>query len=73
MLSKDKLSTIESLISKHLIDSCISNFSMNNVLQEYDVMKQSKKKSKTFDSDNKYGWYYKTNIDLRKMVHWYKL
>ena len=42
LLRKDKLSTIEVLISKALIDSCISheNFvSVNNVLRKYNEMK----------------------------------
>ena len=43
LLAKTKLSTIKVLISKALIDSCISHdgfVSMNNVLREFDKMKE---------------------------------
>ena len=45
LLGKDKLNTIEVLISKTLIDSCISQdefVSVNNVLGEYYEMKEEK-------------------------------
>ena len=57
MLAKDKLSTIEVLIFKDLIDSYISHVSLNNVFKEYDVMNKAIKNSNTFDSENKYAWY----------------
>ena len=47
LLGKDKLNTIEDLISKALIDSYISRdefFSVNNVLREYNEMKEEIKK-----------------------------
>ena len=50
LLGKDKLNTIEVLIFKTLIDSYISHdefVSVNNVLREYDEMKQEKKNSET--------------------------
>ena len=48
LLRKDKLNIIEVLISKALIDSYISNdefVSVNNVLREYNKMKEEIKKS----------------------------
>ena len=45
LLGKDKLNTIEVLISKALIDSLISNdefISVNNALREYNKMKEEK-------------------------------
>ena len=42
LLGKDKLNTIEFLISKALIDSCINHDEfvlLNNVLREYNEMK----------------------------------
>ena len=42
LLGKDKLDTIEILISKALIDSCINHDEfvlLNNVLREYNEMK----------------------------------
>ena len=50
LLGKGKLNTIEVLIFKTLIDSYISRdefVSVNNVLREYDEMKQEKKNSET--------------------------
>ena len=50
LLGKDKLNTIEVLICNTLIDSYISRdefVSVNNVLREYDEMKQEKKNSET--------------------------
>ena len=47
MLGKDKLTTIEVLISKYLIDSYISRdeiVSINNVSREYNDMKKEIKK-----------------------------
>ena len=47
---KDKLNTIEVLISKSLIDSYISHdelFSVNNVLKEYNEMKKEIKSPET--------------------------
>ena len=49
MLGKDKLTTIEVLISKYLIDSYISRdevVSINNVSREYNDMKKEIKKKK---------------------------
>ena len=51
MLGKDKLNTIEVLISKFLIDSYISHdelVSVNNGLREYDEMKEEIKNRETF-------------------------
>ena len=51
LLRKDKLNTIEVLISKALIDSYISHdefVSVNNVLREYYEMKEEIKKSWNF-------------------------
>ena len=48
MLEKDKLNTIEVLISQSLIDSYISHdefVSVNNVLKEYNEMKEEIKSS----------------------------
>ena len=48
MLAKTKLNTEEALISKDLIDSDISHdefVSVNNVLKEYDDMKEEIKTS----------------------------
>ena len=50
LLGKGKLNTIEVLIFKTLIDSCISRdefVSVNNVLREYYEMKQERKISET--------------------------
>ena len=50
MLAKTKLTSIEVLISKTLIDSNITNdefVSLNNVLKEYDDMKKDIKNLKT--------------------------
>ena len=52
LLGKDKLNTIEVLISKGLIDSYISHdeyFSINNVLKEYYEMKEEIKNPETFE------------------------
>ena len=49
-LGKDKLNTIEVLISKALINSCISHdkfFSINNVLREYNEMEEELKNPET--------------------------
>ena len=46
LLGKDKVNTIEILISQSLIDSYISHdefVSVNNVLREYNEMKKEKK------------------------------
>ena len=46
LLGKDKVNTIEVLISQSLIDSYISHdefVSVNNVLREYNEMKKEKK------------------------------
>ena len=51
LLGKDKLNTIEVLISKALIDSYISHdefVSVNNVLREYYEMKKEIKNPETF-------------------------
>ena len=50
LLGKDKLNTIEVLISKTLIDSYISHdrfVSVNNVLREYNEMKEEIKNPET--------------------------
>ena len=50
LLGKDKLNTIEVLISKSLIDSYISHdefVSINNVLREYNEMKKEIKNPET--------------------------
>ena len=50
MLGKDKLNTIEVLISKSLIDLYISHeefVSVNNVLREYNKIKKEIKNSET--------------------------
>ena len=50
MLAKSKLNRIEVLISKSLIDSNISHYefvSINNVLKEYEKMKEKIKNLKT--------------------------
>ena len=50
LLAKSKLNSIEVLISKALIDSNISHhefFLINNVLKEYDDMKEKIKNLKT--------------------------
>ena len=55
LLGKDKLNTIEVLISKALIDSYISHdelFSVNNVLREY---YQMKKETKYLDTSVEYA------------------
>ena len=64
MLGKSKLNSIEVLISKALIDSIISHGEFvlkNNVLKEYNEMKEEIK-----NSNNKYVWCNKRNIDIRK-------
>ena len=51
LLGKDKLNTIEVLISKTLIDSYISHdefVSVNDVLREYNEMKKEIKNPETF-------------------------
>ena len=54
LLGKAKLDTIEVLISKALIDSCISHdefVSVNNLLREYtDMKKETKSPEKTVES-----------------------
>ena len=55
MLAKFQLNTIEVLISKALTDSDISHgeiFSVNNVLEKYNNMKEKIKNPKSIDSDN---------------------
>ena len=49
MLAKSKLSSLEVLISKALIDSNISHdeFVLTNVIKEYDDMKEEIKNMKT--------------------------
>ena len=54
LLGKDKLNTIEVLISKSLIDSYIAHdefFSANNVLREYNEIKNERKNSETSVED----------------------
>ena len=51
LLGKDKLNTIEVLISKTLIDSYISHdefVSVNDVLRDYNEMKKEIKNPETF-------------------------
>ena len=58
MLAKDNINTIEFLISKDLIDSCISHDefdSVNNVMKEYDDKRESIENLKIFNSDNEYA------------------
>ena len=50
LLAKIRLNSIEGLFSKALIESCISHdefVSVNNVLKEYDDMKEKIKSLKT--------------------------
>ena len=52
---KDKLDTLEILISKDLVYSYISHtefVSVNNVLKKYEYMKNAIKNPKTFNSVN---------------------
>lgn len=56
MLIKRKISTID------LFDSYINHNefgSVNNVLKEYDAMKEAIKSFNTFNSGNEYDWYSK--------------
>ena len=58
MLAKDNINTIEFLISKDLIDSCISHdefVSVNNMMKEYDDKRESIENLKIFNSDNEYA------------------
>ena len=58
MLAKDNINTIEFLISKDLIDSCISHdefVSVNNVMKEYDDKRESIENLKIFNSYNEYA------------------
>ena len=51
LLGKDKLNTVEVLISKAVMESYISHdqfFSVNDVLREYNKMKKEIKNSETF-------------------------
>ena len=51
LLRKTKLDTVEVLISKAFIDSCISHdefVSVNNVLRKYNEMKEEIKKTLKF-------------------------
>ena len=69
LLAKYKLNSIEVLISKALIDSDISHDEfvlINIVLKESDELQ---KKSKILIT-NKYVWYNKRNINIRKRVYW---
>ena len=68
LVAKYKLSSIKVLISKALIDSNISHDEfdfINNVLKEYAKMKEEAK-----NSNNKYIWCNKRNINIRKRVYW---
>ena len=69
LLGIDKLNTIEFLISKALIDSNISKeefASVNNVLREYNEVKEEIKNPKTsVETPYKNGWYKEKNV-LRK-------
>ena len=67
LLAKTKLNTTEVLISKALVDSYISydEFVLeNNVLREYDDMKEEIKKSKDFISSPKILIYLQNNAIL---------
>ena len=58
MLGKDKLNTIEVLISKSLIDSYINHnefVSVRNVLREYNEMKEEIKNPETSFQYTAYG------------------
>ena len=71
-LPRTKINTIEVLISKDLINSYISHDEVvlvNNLLREYDNIK---KQSKIIIID-KYVWYNKRNINLRKKITNYYL
>ena len=60
LLTTGKLNAIETWISKALIDSYITHdVPVNNVLREYDDMKEAIKNPKTFNSVHKYIWYNK--------------
>ena len=57
VLGKDKLNTVEIIIYKALINSCISHdefFSVNNVLREYYEMKKEIKNPETSVEYNTY-------------------
>ena len=66
--AKMKLNTIEVLFSKSLIDSYISHdefFSVNDVLREYNQIKEEAKSYKTstkYIYKYKYGWYKQKNV-----------
>lgn len=68
MLAKDKLNTINVLISEFLIDSYISIshdefVPVNNVLKKYDEVKASFKNPSILtllNSDKEYAWYIQT-------------
>ena len=65
MLAKSKLNSIELLISKTLIDSNISHDEfvlINNVLKEYDNMKEEIKISKTEKVYQRFYSIYKTML-----------
>ena len=66
LLGIDKLNTIEFLISKALIDSNISQeefASVNNVLREYNEVKEEIKNPKTsVETPYKNGWYKEKNV-----------
>ena len=65
MLAKSKLNSIEVLISKALIDSVISHDEfvlINNVLKEYNEMKEDVKNLKTYSSLLKVLVYLQNNV-----------
>ena len=55
MLAEDKLNTIEVLISKNLINVHDEFLSVNNMLKEYDDIKEAIKNPQTFISNNTYS------------------
>ena len=68
---KNELNTIGALISKDLIDSCISHAelaSVNNVLKKCNEMKEAIKNHSTFDSDNKYARHNKKYQSQKKLL-----
>ena len=67
LLGKDDLNTIEVLISKALLNSyinCGEFVSVNNVLKEYNYMKEERRKvlRPLLKALYKYGWYKQKNV-----------
>ena len=64
MLAKAKVNTIKVLLSINFIDSYIDHdefILINNVLKEFEYMKEAKSYPKTFCSDNEYALYTPTH------------